>query len=154
MTLRHRYIKGKYFVRNGFLCQVHKISFLTSWKVKIWSLLSIGETNLIRYPRPNAMSFPPVADFEECLEWILSRTLGRGGGEQNDQTAGQLQGKIKARFSIIFQERKQLMVQYYKTKQCPIQPVNRISKRHHPLHPLQSNTESYSCGLSLRESKK
>ena len=145
MTLRHRYIKGKYFVRNGFLCQVHKISFLTSWKVKIWSLLSIGETNLIRYPRPNAMSFPPVADFEECLEWILSRTLGRGG-EQNDQTAGQLQGKIKARFSIIFQERKQLMVQYYKTKQCPIQPVNRISKRHHP---LQSNAEGYSSGLSL-----
>ena len=40
------------------------------------------------------------------------------------------------------------------------QPVNRIHpgyihlcKRHHPLHPLQSNTESYSCGLSVRERK-
>ena len=32
----------------------------------------------------------------------------------------------------------------------PIQPVNRICARHHPLHPFQSNTESYYCELSLR----
>ena len=43
------------------------------------------------------------------------------------------------------------MEQYYNTGhgQCPIQPVNRICKRNHP---LQSNTESYSCVI-LRESE-
>ena len=44
-----------------------------------------------------------------------------------------------------------MMEQYYNTEQCPIQHVNLICKRHHP---LQSNTESYSCGLLLRERKK
>ena len=39
-------------------------------------------------------------------------------------------------------------------EQCPIQPVNRICKRRHPLHPLQYNTESNTCGLSFRERKK
>ena len=44
-----------------------------------------------------------------------------------------------------------MMEQYYNNEQCPIQPVNRICNRHHPLHPLQSNTESY---LERREKVK
>ena len=69
------------------------------------------------------------------------------------QTAGKLRGK-KRYYAQFFPKEKPTMELYNKTEQCPIQPKNRICKRHHPLHPLQSNTESYICGLSLRESKK
>ena len=41
-----------------------------------------------------------------------------------------------------------MMEQYYKTEQCPIQPVNRLCKRQHP---LQSNAEGYSSGLVKSE---
>ena len=59
---------------------------------------------------------------------------------KNDQNRGKLRGKIKVLF--------------------PIEYTNDGTKLQHrtmpnpPFHPIQSNTENYSCGLSLRESKK
>ena len=73
---------------------------------------------------------------------------------KNDQNRGEVAGQNKYPNLNFLQKRKEVMEQYYNTEQCPIQPVNRIGKRHHPVHPLQSNTECYSCGLSLREIKK
>ena len=85
-----------------------------------------------------------------------AQPCGEGGlptpPRKNDQNGGEAAGQNKGPILKSFRSRKPLMVQYYKTEQCPIQPVNRIFKRHHPLHPLQSNTESYSCVI-LRESE-
>ena len=56
---------------------------------------------------------------------------GEGGfpalPRKNDQNRGEAAGQKKERFPI-FQKKKPLIVQFYKTEQCSIQPVNRMQK--------------------------
>ena len=72
------------------------------------------------------------------------------------KATAKLRGKIKAHFSI-FSNRRYHRWWYNYTKLNNAQSslsIGYICKRRHPLTPSQSNTKSYSCGLSLRESKK
>ena len=62
-----------------------------------------------------------------------------------DQSRGDVAGQNKCHILKPFQNRKLMMEQYCNFEKWPTQPVNRISK---------IQTESYSCGSSLRESKR
>ena len=79
----------------------------------------------------------------EILEIYAGAVKGSACGVSGGQIPREVVGQNKSPILNFFQQRELLMEQYHNTEQCPIQPVNRICNRRHPLHPLQSNTESY-----------
>jgi len=107
---------------------------------------SAGIAQQCPLPSRKVVSFPPIP------EDTRPPNGGEGGfpapPRKNDHIHGWVVGQNKSPvLNYFFQQREQ----YYNNEQCPIQPANRICKR---LHRLQSNSKSYSIGLSLRESKK
>ena len=71
----------------------------------------------------------------EILE--IYAVKGSACGVSGGQIPREVVGQNKSPILDFFRQREPMMEQYYSTEQCPIQPVNRICKSHHP---LKSNT--------------
>ena len=90
----------------------------------------------------------------EILEIYAGAVKGSACRVSGGQSPREVVGQHKSPILNFFQQRELLMEQYHNTEQCPIQPVNRICNRRHPLHLLQSNTESYFLWIIIERKEK